>query len=374
MPTYLDDNGNPIAAPAQASPVYLDDNGDPIASPPPGPYPNTGPTEGAVIRGPQPGVAGFLNRAESSLEGMVRDQPEGVKETMLSPERGVLHMAQGVAEGSPLRVAKGVLEAATLPTAFLGPESAGAGKVGKALEVGGEALSTAGSMVTKGRRAAMADRNVLNVLNDVAERSGLQRLAATTTREGIAELGSQFRTRASSVYQAVDKAVGGELQPVLDKMEDLRKAIKANAALDPEKATKFAEQLAGLGQQKGQLVARAAQAGVADAEQAIKIADRDWFQFRSLERASKNIKTASGEVRGSGIVTPGKLATAVDALENSGKLSRALGAEGAKAVKDVARTALSRESFVRGAKTVGKYLLGGGLLGGGLYKILGGKD
>jgi hypothetical protein len=279
-------------------------------------------------------------------------------------------MAQGVAEGSPGRVVKGALEASALPAAFMGPGSA---KAGSALEAGGEALSTAGSMVTKGGRAAMADRNVLGVLNDVAERSGLQRLTSATMREGITELGGQFRQRAVGIYQAVDKAVGGELQPVLDKMEELRKAIKANAALDPEKAVKFGEQLAELGQQKGMLVARAARGGVADAVQAIKIADRDWFQFRSLERAAKNIKTASGEVRGGGLVTPGKLATAVDALENSGKLVRALGAEGAEAVKDVARTALTRENFVAGAKKVGKYVLGGSL-GYELYNIFGGKN
>lgn len=280
-------------------------------------------------------------------------------ETLTSPILGPIHAAQGVVDKDPVRGAKkvvgGALETLTLPAAFVAPEA-------------GEAASKAtvgiGKNLTAGGRRQLLSQAVTKTLNNLVKTEGLQPIEAKTATEAVANLADQFRSRAKQIYQAVDKAVGGELQPVLDKIEDLGKAAKANRALDPEKADLLNAQRNELLQRKAELVQKAATNGVSDAEKAIDIADRDWTRYRALNgKVGQQIKTAAGEVRRGGHPDPKAFAVQVDRLNNTGNLQKGLGGQTAEEVKSAAKSALKKEKVASGVK---KGLIGLGS-GGVLY-------
>lgn len=365
-PVYLDDQGNPVsqAAPAASGTVYLDEQGNPQASSPSDRF-ALPPGE---IKGPEPGLSGTLNRAEGKLESFVGGEPfsGGARDYLLSPERGALHMAQGAVQGDPWRVVKGALEAMTIPTLFVGPET----------KVASNAMEGAANVATKGGRARMLDQKALGVLNKIAEDSGLAKLDSGTVREGVTELASKFKDRAQAMYKPVDEAVQGNLKPLLKKIDEVREAM--NQAVDPEQKAKLADDLIELGARKKDAIARAIQNGVEDAERIIKRADQDWSQGKNIERLAQRFKSATGEIVDAGVTNAKKLANRLDAANNKtrGKKSELVRALGDKAeeMKDVARQALSRERTADVVKTGLKYGLGAAGVGGlgyGLLKLFG---
>jgi hypothetical protein len=176
--------------------------------------------------------------------------------------------------------------------------------------------------------------NVVTNLREVAKRDGLPDLKATNVRDAVPELGSHLEARAKASYQSVDNALGGQFQPLLDEIVEVRQAISANKVLDPAKAKALTKELADLNRRKAAAIQQAEAAGVKGADNLIKVADRDWARFKALEKVHKKFKSASGAVRHGGEPNTGRFATVVDELNNSGVLQFALGEEqAAKLVK-----------------------------------------
>lgn len=351
----------------------------PAALPPPVTYQASPGQQQAAFQAPEPGISGMLQRAEGRMENFVGGAPDApVRDYTLSPERGALHMAQGVVQQQPLKVAKGALEAATVPSMFMGPESASVGKLGQGMEAAGAGLNTAKQTLTLGGRSGMLDQTVTKLLGKVADTAGLKPLASSTVREALPELASRFQQRASQTYKVVDQAVGGELQPVLDKLQQLSYDYKAAAAADPAQAKQIMANIIDTGIRKKELIQQAIQNGVPNAEKLIQVADKDWSQFKNLGRVGQTLKPAMNEVQQGGILNPQKFAGGVDRLNNAvtaggtPRLVMGLGQDAANEIKTLAQKALTLEGRAQLAGKIGGYIAKGaglGLVGGAAWDL-----
>lgn len=186
-------------------------------------------------------------------------------------------------------------------------------------------------------------------LATVADREGLPPLQSETVREASDELSKSFINRAKSNYGVVDKAVGGDLKPVQEKITSLKKAIRVNANTNPDLADKYVDQLAEQQKTLHDLVQRAKASGVPNAEDLMKAGDADYLKGKSMEKVAARIKTAAGEAKTGGHPDPASFANQVDVLNNKGVLAQALGKDGADAFVKVAREGLAN---ARQAKTI----------------------
>jgi hypothetical protein len=179
--------------------------------------------------------------------------------------------------------------------------------------------------------------HVVTNLREVAKRDGLPDLKSITVRESVPELATNLETRATAAYQSVDKALGGQLQPLRDAIRDTNHSISANKVLDPIKAEALTKRLAELNRQKAAAIKKAQASGITNADTLIRTADRDYARAKALEKVNKKFASASGAVRHGGEPNAARFATVVDELNNSGTLKFALGEEqAAKLVKATA--------------------------------------
>lgn len=295
------------------------------------------------------------------------DVPAAIKDINQSPDPtgtylGVAGKTAGQAGG------QAALAAATGKAGELAPKAAGVvGEAadtlrGKGVEAAKQGVSTAQTEVAattaKATQAAadahptVLSQKVMETVQKTAQREGFQ-VTGSTPREAVPELGSKYQARAKAAYQSVDKAVGGELQPVLDGIDETKMGIKANSAVDPEKAADLRTKLTSLETKKAALIQKAAANGVADADKVIKSADTDYARFKGLEAVGKQIKTASGEVRTGGLPDVKKYASAIDRLNDTGKLQKALPQEAAE-LKQHGVEALDRSAKAKEATGLSK--------------------
>jgi hypothetical protein len=195
--------------------------------------------------------------------------------------------------------------------------------------------------------------------------------------KAFSSLTDQFIGRAKQAYQAIDKAVSGELQPVLDKITDLKKAIKTQKNLDPEKADSLLEQLTEMVQRKTDVLNKAKASGMDNAEQVLAQADKDYSRGKALETLTKKVKGASGAAREGGKTNASKFATVVDNVNNQEKATRALGNEGLAELQSHAKNALQTKKNLSAAGNVLTKVGVAAALGGGAaygYKKLSGEN
>jgi hypothetical protein len=318
---------------------------------------------------------------------------QGNADTVLqSTPLGPIHVAQGIAEKRPLHAAKGVLETAELPLEFVGGPVAhetagalekGASLVGKGIEkfrAPAKAVKAAEQGVGLAKTASAADvgavrqgaaktvahadkalsatkvksaraaeeaakaaieslptrmrEHTITTLRSTARKSGLEDLKTNTVRDSVPELAAAFEGRAKTAYKSVDEALGGQFQPLLDEIRDVKHAIGANKVLDPMKAKQLTEHLVELRKQKVDAIKKATAAGVENADELIRVADTDYARFKALEKVHKKFKSATGVVKHGGEPNSERFATVVDELNNNGVLKFALGEdEAARLVK-----------------------------------------
>jgi hypothetical protein len=295
---------------------------------------------------------------------------QGNADTVLqSTPLGPIHAAQGFAEKRPLQVAKGLLETAELPLEFVGGPTAGA--VADAIPVAGQ---IAKQTVKQGARAiaeaprpsAKLTRRVLESVDKVANHEKIP-VAGKNLPERLTSLSQGFISRAKTVYQQLDKAADGNLQPLLDTIEETKHAIQAQKNLDPEKAAKLAKELARLEGQKASTIARLTQNGVTDAEKVLREADRNYARGKQIERLSKKALTHAGEAQYGGKVNPEKFARSLDTAKTVAEVEGGLGKQTMKEFTKSAQKALSTK---KNLKRAGIGLVATGALsgiGGGGY-------
>lgn len=234
------------------------------------------------------------------------------------------------------------------------------GAVAKIPYVGRSAITTAKTLADV---PAAVSADTSSALAKVGDDAGLAPLQSTTAREAAAELQQNFINKAKEYYSPVDKAVGGDLKPVQEKIAALKKAVKVQANVNPDLAEKYMDDLATQQQTLAGLIEKAKANGVPNAEQLMQQGDQFYRRGMAMDKVTKGIKTASGVVKSGGHPNPVLFANQVDRLFNTKTLQTALGDEGAAALQDVAKKGLSRAKTV---STVKKMALVGA--GAGLYE------
>jgi hypothetical protein len=284
---------------------------------------------------------------------------QGNADTVLqSTPLGPIHVAQGIAEKRPLHAAKGLLETAELPLEFVGGPVAN--KAAGALAKGAEVASRV-------RPSATLTKRMIASVEKVASHEGIA-VTGKTPVEKLTSLSSGFVSRAKTVYQQLDKAAEGNLQPLLDSIEETKHAIQAQKNLDPEKAAKLAKELARLEGQKATTIARLKQNGVADAEKLLHEADRNYARGKQIERLAKKAVTHSGNAQFGGKVNPEKFARSLDTAKTIEQVEGGLGKQTMLEFTDSAQKALKTKQRL-------KYAAGGAALAGGgaLTKAVAGR-
>jgi hypothetical protein len=293
---------------------------------------------------------------------------QGNADTVLqSTPLGPIHMAQGFAEKRPLHIAKGALETAELPLEFVGGPTAGA--VADAVPVAGQiakqTVKQSGRIIKEGARAiaeaprpsAKLTRRTLESVEKVASHEGIA-ITGKTPVEKLTSLSDGFIARAKPVYQQLDKAAGGNLQPLLDKLDQLPKAIEANSVVNPKLAEELGKELVEVQRRKAQVVAQLASQGVTDAEKMIAVADRNYARGKQIERLAKKAHTYAGKAQYNGKVNPEKFARSLDTAKTIEQV------EGGMSKQTMQEFTKHAQSALRQKKNIKRGLIGAGVLAG----------
>lgn len=211
---------------------------------------------------------------------------------------------------------------------------------------------------------AALSADVSSALSVAAHNEGLPPLASTTARESADELSKAFVDRAKSQYGVVDKAVGGDLKPVQERIINLKKGIRTQANINPDLADKYIEDLATQQKTLAGLVEKAKAAGVPNADDLMKAGDKDYAKGMAMKDVSKGVKTASGIAKSGGHPNPVLFANQIDRLYNKGTLTRALGEDGAQSLLDTAKSGLQKAKTAGTIKKVARSAAIGGVIGG----------
>lgn len=192
--------------------------------PPLAPAPPTPPAPTSSVSIPPSGAGQWLRDLESDVryggistlpgrilkamgaQGVNVGAQTGAADYIASPVLGPIKTAQGIAEGSPLRVASGALQTATLPLSFVGPEaieaagpSATVARAGKALREFTQAnaakpinVSSAADVALQGHELASAGGQLPKVF-----RNFLQRVSDPAGQPVTVEEARRFVSNAS---------------------------------------------------------------------------------------------------------------------------------------------------------------------------------
>lgn len=323
--------------------------------------------------------AGLANVAQGVVQGV-----KGAYNTVMHPIDTVKGLAQLPAQAAQVPGAIKDINASSDP---LGTYADVAAKT--AGQAGGQALVAAAtpavlkgvgkavSAVTKLRDVPAAiSADTVSTLNNVATKEGLPTSTATTARDAAADLSKSFISRAKSTYKVVDDAVGGDLKPVQEKISSLRTAIRVNQSVNPDLADKYTGQLAEQQETLKGLVEKAKANGVPDADRLMDTADKDYSRGKAMEKVQKGVATPSGLAKMNGHPHPGGFANAIDRLERTGVLQKALGPEATDQLVQNAKAGLARTRTVGKATTAAKYIAGGvgaGIVGKAAIDALSGK-
>jgi hypothetical protein len=275
---------------------------------------------------------------------------QGNADTVLqSTPLGPIHAAQGFAEKRPLHAAKGILETIELPLEFVGGPTAGA--VADAIPV---AAQIAKQTVKQGARAiaeaprpsAKMTRRLLESVDKAATHEGLV-ATGKNLPEKLTSLSNGFVGRAKEVYKQLDKAADGNLQPLLDSIEETKHAIEAQKNVDPKKAAKLAKELTRLEGQKTATIAKMTQNGVADAEKLLREADRNYARGKQIERLAKKSITHSGQAQFGGKTNPEKFARSLDTANTIAEVEGGIGKRTMKEFTTAAQKALNTKKRLK---------------------------
>lgn len=322
---------------------------------------------------------------------------EGAADFMASPVLGTSRAAQGgisMAEGAAKRdagqawrgakdVVGGVMDAAQIPASFVAPE------VGEAAQLGGEQVAQVAKrgaqavkdgilvpeMLSPSKVARGTAEDLLSALDKVATDSGLTASKATSASGKVADLVTELKGKAKTIYSTLDEASGGRFQRFKDEISDLEHYL--DNATNVKDATELKAQIADATERFESVKSTMARAGVVDPADLAQ-ADRWWSQAKALETVGKkfrNAETLSGELKS----TPAVLDNAVKNIDavRPQTLERAVGADNAKVIrsrvvgntKAVAAATRNRKLAGNAAKAIGA-----GGAGAALLRILGGDS
>lgn len=232
---------------------------------------------------------------------------------------------------------------------------------------------------------AALDKGLSETVSQKAVTDGLKATQGATASEHLADSALQYQQRAKQGYQVVDNAVNGELQPIQDKLDQVKKAIKIQSNLDPDKADALKTTKTQLEKALSDTIAKAKANGVPDAEQIIQKADGDYTKFRAQSDLSTRLQkaaTAGGPASPASLHVFSKQVGTPKVVGKVSRLEQALGKDGAEAVQKLASEGRSRAEELARQAEVGNAIkktaitgavgaAGAGAVGYPLYRILG---
>jgi hypothetical protein len=293
------------------------------------------------------------------------------------------------------KVAGGLLQASTMPAAFVAPEATPLSQEGlladaaeAASKVPGAIGDAAGSIVdtiTAPFRESAAQPSLQAGLRDTAATVANDAEVAAPTSPSIyktvEEAADNVLAKAKSQYAVLDQATGGKVQRFMDRLDNIRQSLngltgteedvaKEASLLKAQKETEDAMQDA---------FNEARESGV-DPD-TLKVADQNFKQSQALYDLDTAInRSTSGKPLGVGetnglpeTVDPKKLAPRITALWKSGRLQQGIGTDNTADLVDYVSTAAKAQRDAIRNKLILKIALPAagatGAVAGALHKI-----
>ena len=234
-------------------------------------------------------------------------------------------------------VAGGLLDAATMPSAFIAPEAGditGEG-IGKAADVVGDAAGSAAKAI-KGKISYAniqpeLQQELRAIFQQTAKDAGVVPKDAASIRDVAENVATAIEQKASGMYKTLDAATGGRVQRFEDALKNINRGIKESNGIDPE--TEQALQV------RRQEVMDARDAALEAAKQAgvdpglIDTANKLYRQAMSLSDLSNGLRMsvegvpaqlAKAGTKASETVNVAKLLPRMNKLLDAGRLETAL--------------------------------------------------
>jgi hypothetical protein len=301
--------------------------------------------------GTTPGVADFMGSIPLGTLKMIKGGAE-----FLNPEATPGKLWQGTKD-----VAGGGLQAATIPSAFVAPESSeaienagnavvsGTGKAINAakkpfsLKAVTEALQNSKQSIQDGLQSNLQDiqsgfhDSIRDLFDSVAEKAGVQPKPAQSLNDIAANTAAAVKAKASALYKTLDNAVGGtRFQTFDEQLGNVKRALRNSAGIDPDADGRLVERINALEDAKAQALEQAKAKGVAP--NLIHEANATHRQAMALEDLSKHLQASMSGLRAdvaqglpAGVkaapeaLSPAKLAPRANRLYGTGRLQQALG-------------------------------------------------
>lgn len=319
--------------------------------------------------------------------GVYMGNPEAVGDFMASLPLGLLKTAKGTTELAPAviggdkgrtwqglkDVVGGGLQAIEIPSAFVAPEAGEVAAEGAGKATG--AVGRAGSAVVNKVKPLVTDipketeEKLVEALGDIAEKSGFERAdTADNVVDATKHLMTSFQQRAKAAYDALDKAAPG-FQELRETIANQERAVKAQSALDPAKASEIAEELAANRDKMTELLNDEQRA-------AWKSADSDYGRFKALQRFFVKAKGAATDLTSPELTDVNRLKTGMRSMENATRkgtptdmLSHAFG-QGAETLKGIVQKGSEMLDDKEAAKKLLKWIVPSlGLAGAGYEAV-----
>lgn len=355
----------------------------------------------------QTGVGTLLKKM--GAHGVYMGNPQAVGDFMASLPLGLLKAGGGVADmhNNPVQgmkdVGSGLLQASTMPGAFVAPEAAelSADTAGAASSAVGEG---AGAVINAAKGAAkrvgeafdeplQADRDAIeasalrhvqpdvksdirSIMSDVEKNSGIEApkgaakpagQGEVSIRKAVEQTADKFYTRAKSAYAELDKATGGQFQRFDNQLRDVSRQLKElvntnteesvaaeKALMDKKSAIEDAQEAAFDKAKASGVDPNLIEGARQDFKKSQALYDLDYAVKKTTRGARPDNPSLFPEdyVKNPEVVHPQKLADRLNALYDSGRLQEAVGEENAnKMLADASNNLVAHKQELRSQLT-----------------------
>jgi len=174
-----------------------------------------------------------------------------------------------------------------------------------------------------------------SILDDVASEHGITIPEGTAIRDYAENIAGQVKSRASSIYRAIDNAIGTRFQAYDEQLSTVRRALRNDTGIDHDYTGKLLEREGQLTDAKSAAEQQAIANGVDP--KTFQNANAYWRQGSALEDLSAKIRQSTSglpdslnngsqtaQTANSEVVSPNRLAPQLHRLRDSGRLAQAV--------------------------------------------------
>jgi hypothetical protein len=315
--------------------------------------------------------------------GLYAGNSQDVAEFMASLPLGLLKATKGATQVAPQviggpggktwegvkNLGGGLLQASTIPAAFIAPEASPLSKEGLLADAAEAASKTSGAITDAAGRVRDAvgplressvqpalQAGLRSTANAVTDEAGVTAPQTPSIYKSLEEAGDAVLARAKSQYAVLDQATGGKVQRFMDRLDNIRQSLNGLTGTEEDigKEASLLKAQRETSDAMEEAFAEARSNGI-DPD-TLKVADQNFKQAQSLYDLDTAInRSTSGKPLGVGetkglpeTVDPKKLAPRITALWKSGRLEQAVGPENAADLIDyVGNAAKGQQAAIR---------------------------